>query len=48
MYTHKDMHNNIDMIDVLDTDVNILHANYVVVNADKASNNIIIICKHIL
>jgi len=49
-YKSKSMYANNDMVDLFnDKEVNhalnILHENYVVVNADKASNNIIIMCK---
>lgn len=49
-YRSKSMYDNDNMIDLLnDKEVNnalkLLHENYVIVNADKASNNIIIMCK---
>ena len=52
-YQYKYQYKDHDMIDILkDThikqELNNIHDKYVIVNADKASNNIIIICKNII
>ena len=50
VHMNKTMYDDVDMINVLE-DANVkreledLHTKYVIVNADKASNNIIVICK---
>ena len=52
-YINKNVRHNVNTLDAfndrkLQDSLKTLHKNFVVVNADKASNNVIIICKKII